>query len=227
MLFAFALSIRIGMERQLREEAQIETAHAKDMLLETERQQNIHLDKVVRSRTKQLEEVNERLQKISATDALTGLYNRRYFDESLKREYARAARNKTPLSVMMIDLDHFKSINDNYGHVFGDEALRQTALRMQDVLKRPGDAAFRYGGEEYVILLPDTNTSAARIIAKQIWSAMRSSQIFHDDQSETITVSIGIATVVPSPNGDPNKLLREADHKLYRAKEEGRDRICV
>ena len=128
---------------------------------------------------------------------------------------------------MMIDLDHFKSINDNYGHVFGDEALRQTALRMQDVLKRPGDAAFRYGGEEYVILLPDTNTSAARIIAKQIWSAMRSSQIFHDDQSETITVSIGIATVVPSPNGDPNKLLREADHKLYRAKEEGRDRICV
>jgi diguanylate cyclase len=227
MLFAFALSIRIGMERQLREEAQIETAHAKDMLLETERQQNIHLDKVVRSRTKQLEEVNERLQKISATDALTGLYNRRYFDESLKREYARAARNKAPLSVMMIDLDRFKSINDNYGHVFGDEALRQTALRMQDVLKRPGDVAFRYGGEEYVILLPDTNTSAARIIAKQIWSAMRSSQIFHDDQSETITVSIGIATVVPSPNGDPNKLLRDADHKLYRAKEEGRDRICV
>lgn len=227
MLFAFALSIRINMERQLREQAQVDTELAQDMLLENERQQNIHLDKVVRSRTQQLEEANERLQKISATDALTGLFNRRYFDESLKREYARGARDKTPLSLVMIDLDHFKAINDNYGHVFGDEALRQAALRMQDVLKRPGDIAFRYGGEEYVILLPDTNASAARIIAKQIWAVMRSSQVFHDDQSETITVSIGISTTTPSPQGDPNELLRQADHQLYRAKEEGRDRICM
>lgn len=227
MLFAFALSIRLGMERELREQAQIETEHAKDMLIETERQQNIHLDKVVRSRTQQLENANERLQRISTTDALTGLYNRRYFDESLKREYARSAREKTPLSIVMIDLDHFKSINDSYGHVFGDEALRQAALRIQDVLKRPSDMAFRYGGEEYVVLLPDSNKSAARIIAKQIWTAMRSSQVFHDDQSETITVSIGISTAIPVPNSDMHELVNQADGQLYRAKEEGRDRICM
>lgn len=227
MLFAFALSVKMGMERQLREQAQEEMAYAKDMLIETERQQNIHLDKVVRSRTRQLEEANARLQKISATDALTGLYNRRYFDESLAREYARSAREKAPLSVIMIDLDHFKVINDTHGHIFGDEALRQTAIRIQDVLKRPGDMAFRYGGEEFVVLLPDTNQSAAHIIAKQIWSAMRSAPVFLEENSETITVSIGIASNQPEPNGDPQALLSRADDQLYRAKEEGRDRICM
>lgn len=131
------------------------------MLIETERQQNIYFDKVVRFRTRQLEEVNSRLQKNSATDALTGLYNRCYFDESLARE-------KSPNSVVMTDLDHFKFIKDTCGHIFGDGALRQTALRIQGVLKRLGDIAFRYGGEEFVVLLPDTNQSAACIIAKKI-----------------------------------------------------------
>jgi len=227
MLFAYALSVRMAMDRDLRERAQKESAIAKDLLLDSERQQNVRLDQEVRMRTKELQEANARLEKISTTDGLTGLYNRRHFDECLEHEYMRAARGKQNLSVVMLDIDHFKKLNDTFGHAFGDEALRQTALRIQDVLKRPADVAFRYGGEEFVILLPDTPSSAANILARQIWSAMRSEAISHLDQTVTLTVSIGIATSIAWPNGDPYELLHRADEQLYRAKEEGRDRICL
>lgn len=226
LLFAFALSIRMAMDRELRERAQRETEEAKDMLLETERHQNVRLDQEVRARTRELEAANLRLEKISATDALTGLYNRRHFDETFEREYYRAAREHQPLSLIMLDLDHFKKLNDSYGHTFGDEALRQTAIRIQDVLNRPGDVAFRYGGEEFVILLPDTPPSAAHILARQIWSAMRSEPVSMKDQAVKLTISIGIASEQPAHGGNCSALLNKADQKLYQAKEEGRDRIC-
>ena len=227
LLFGFALSLRIGLERQLREEAQQESAIAKDMLLESERAQNIRLDREVRSRTKQLEEANARLQQMSATDALTGLYNRRQFDESLDRQYELARRESTELSVLVIDLDHFKSLNDTYGHPAGDEVLRQTAARLRKALKRTSDRAYRYGGEEFVVLLPDSGTSAARIVAKQIWTAMRGETMNIEGNAIRVTVSIGIATEKPGAEGDAVRLFRRADEQLYRAKSEGRDRICV
>ena len=227
LLFAFALSVRMAMDKELRERAQRDTAHAQAMLLETEREQNIRLDQEVRARTQELREANTRLEKISTTDALTGLYNRRHFDEVLEREYDRGAREGKSLSLIMLDLDYFKKLNDSQGHAFGDEALRQTALRIQDVLNRPADMAFRYGGEEFVILLPDTEASAAHILARQVWTAMRSEPVVMKEQTVKLTISIGIATTMPDKDNSYYTLLKRADEKLYQAKNEGRDRICI
>ena len=227
LLFAFALSVRMAMDKELRERAQRDTAHAQARLLETEREQNIRLDQEVRARTQELREANARLEKISTTDALTGLYNRRHFDEVLEREYDRGARESKPLSLIMLDLDYFKNLNDSQGHAFGDEALRQTALRIQDVLNRPGDTAFRYGGEEFVILLPDTEASAAHILARQVWTAMRSEPVVMKEQTVKLTISIGIASTLPDNESSYYSLLKRADEKLYQAKNEGRDRICI
>lgn len=227
LLFAFALSVRMAMEKELRERAQRDTAHAQALLLETEREQNMRLDQEVKARTRELREANARLEKISTTDSLTGLYNRRHFDEVLEREYDRAARESKALSLIMLDLDYFKNLNDTQGHAFGDEALRQTALRIQDVLNRPADMAFRYGGEEFVILLPDTEASAAHILARQIWTAMRSEPIVMKDQTVRLTISIGIAATMPDKDNSYYTLLKRADEKLYQAKNEGRDRICI
>lgn len=227
LLFAFALSVRMAMDKELRERAQRDTAHAQAMLLETEREQNMRLDQEVKARTQELREANARLEKISTTDSLTGLYNRRHFDEVLEREYGRAAREGKALSLIMLDLDYFKNLNDSQGHAFGDEALRQTALRIQDVLNRPADMAFRYGGEEFVILLPDTEASAAHILARQIWTAMRSEPVVMKDQTVRLTISIGIATTMPDKDNSYYTLLKRADEKLYQAKNEGRDRICI
>lgn len=227
LLFAFALSVRMAMDKELRERAQRDTAHAQAMLLETEREQNMRLDQEVKARTRELREANARLEKISTTDSLTGLYNRRHFDEVLEREYDRGAREGKSLSLIMLDLDYFKNLNDSQGHAFGDEALRQTALRIQDVLNRPADMAFRYGGEEFVILLPDTEASAAHILARQIWTAMRSEPIVMKDQTVRLTISIGIAATMPDKDNSYYTLLKRADEKLYEAKNEGRDRICI
>lgn len=227
LLFAFALSVRMAMEKELRERAQRDTAHAQALLLETEREQNMRLDQEVKARTQELREANARLEKISTTDSLTGLYNRRHFDEVLEREYDRGAREGKSLSLIMLDLDYFKNLNDSQGHAFGDEALRQTALRIQDVLNRPADMAFRYGGEEFVILLPDTEASAAHILARQIWTAMRSEPIVMKDQTVRLTISIGIAATMPDKDNSYYTLLKRADEKLYEAKNEGRDRICI
>ena len=227
LLFAFALSVRMAMEKELRERAQRDTAHAQALLLETEREQNMRLDQEVKARTQELREANARLEKISTTDSLTGLYNRRHFDEVLEREYDRGAREGKSLSLIMLDLDYFKNLNDSQGHAFGDEALRQTALRIQDVLNRPADMAFRYGGEEFVILLPDTEASAAHILARQIWTAMRSEPIVMKDQTVRLTISIGIAATMPDKDNSYYTLLKRADEKLYQAKNEGRDRICI
>ena len=227
LLFAFALSVRMAMDKELRERAQRDTAHAQALLLETEREQNMRLDQEVKARTQELREANARLEKISTTDSLTGLYNRRHFDEVLEREYERGAREGKSLSLIMLDLDYFKNLNDSQGHAFGDEALRQTALRIQDVLNRPADMAFRYGGEEFVILLPDTEASAAHILARQIWAAMRSEPVVMKEQTVRLTISIGIAATMPNKENSYYTLLKRADEKLYQAKNEGRDRIRI
>ena len=227
LLFAFALSVRMAMDKELRERAQRDTAHAQALLLETEREQNMRLDQEVKARTQELREANARLEKISTTDSLTGLYNRRHFDEVLEREYERGAREGKSLSLIMLDLDYFKNLNDSQGHAFGDEALRQTALRIQDVLNRPADMAFRYGGEEFVILLPDTEASAAHILARQIWTAMRSEPVVMKQQTVRLTISIGIAATMPNKENSYYTLLKRADERLYQAKNEGRDRICI
>ncbi len=169
----------------------------------------------------------EQLRNLAETDGLTGLINRRTFDEMLATEAARSVRDAIPLSVMMIDIDHFKAYNDTYGHPAGDQCLRGLSQCLKQALKRPGDIAARYGGEEFIVILPDTDDAGARIVAEGFISSLRQQCIAHSgSESGRVTASIGIASV----NGrvsriDTAGLVRRADAALYDAKKLGRDRV--
>jgi len=147
---AFALAHRINLERILRQAAQTE-------LVESQNQLNQELDKLVKVRTDELEQANLKLQELSQTDGLTQLYNRRHFSAVFEQEFKRAVREKTPLSLLLMDIDHFKHINDTYGHPFGDVCLKHAADILSKSIHRPPDTVARYGGEEFVILLPSTD----------------------------------------------------------------------
>ena len=169
----------------------------------------------------------ERLEQIASTDALTGLANRRTFDEVLMREWARCARSKSPLSVLLLDVDFFKVYNDTYGHIAGDQCLRQIALAIAGCVKRPGDVACRYGGEEFVVVLPETAHENAIQVGEAICEAVRSAKIVHQGSSlGYATVSIGCAGILPEDGGEPSLLTELADAQLYRAKENGRNRVA-
>ncbi|WP_268798050.1 diguanylate cyclase domain-containing protein [Pseudomonas huanghezhanensis] len=163
---------------------------------------------------------------IALTDGLTGIANRRRFDEHLQRDWLQCARNTEYLSLLMIDVDHFKSYNDHYGHQQGDKCLQQVARAIKSILKRPYDLAARYGGEEFACVLPNTESIGAAEIARQMLDRIRELKIEHAT-SQTypfITVSIGVATQIPTAGSLPSWLVSEADIQLYRAKQRGRNR---
>lgn len=163
------------------------------------------------------------------TDGLTKLANRRWFDEELARKWASAARDSRPMSLLMIDVDHFKFFNDSYGHQAGDRALAEIAVVIDGTIRRPDDFGARYGGEEFAVLLPDTDRRGAVQIADTIREKARSLQIDHvRNEHKVVTVSIGVATALPhSGTATSDLLIREADAALYRAKEKGRNTVCV
>ena len=165
----------------------------------------------------------QELAQLAATDSLTGLANRRALDQTLATEWARAQRSGKPLSLLMIDADHFKAFNDRHGHPVGDEALRRLAQVISDNIRRPGDMAARYGGEEFAVVLPETDELGAMSLAQKIRTAMAALAPFKGDR-QAITVSIGASTASPPSDGTVEQLLRKADQALYRAKHEGRDR---
>jgi len=186
---------------------------------------------VVRARVKTqltLKFQSDLLRKLVFLDGLTGVYNRRYFDQQLGMEWARAARGNTPLSLLMIDVDYFKRFNDRYGHQDGDECLRQVASTLKESLKRPADLVARYGGEEFACILPDTTFDDAMIVAKALENQVRAQKIRHDasDAATVVTVSIGLATRVLTSEGDAKALIGMADAQLYAAKQSGRGRVC-
>lgn len=166
------------------------------------------------------------------TDVLTGWHNRRYLNTRLREEIARAQRDQTPLGCIMFDLDRFKAINDQYGHLAGDAALREVARRVQHQI-RSSDLAARFGGEEFTILMPDTGIDPAAQIAERIRQCVRRAPIRIDDQDAiTVTVSAGAAALVPAPDlesltAEGERLLGLADAAMYRAKAAGRDRVFV
>ncbi len=161
-------------------------------------------------------------------DGLTGVYNRRHFDERLKSEWDRAARLSTPLSVALVDVDLFKRYNDHYGHQAGDECLRRVAAVMKASLRRPTDMVARYGGEEFGLLMPDTDANGTLHLARQIRHAMSEAHIDHADSSvgHLLTISVGVCTWVPGVVSSASALLKAADAQLYMAKSLGRDRAC-
>ncbi|WP_046022383.1 diguanylate cyclase domain-containing protein [Magnetospira sp. QH-2] len=162
-------------------------------------------------------------------DGLTGIPNRRAFDEGSEREWARATRAKCPLSLVMIDVDLFKPFNDNYGHGAGDECLIKVAKAMADCIHRPGDSLARYGGEEFVAILNDTNVEGAEVMGQNFRRAVAALNIphAHSPAADHVTISVGGATCVPTDRTTPEALLKAADKMLYEAKDGGRDRVMV
>jgi two-component system cell cycle response regulator len=167
------------------------------------------------------------LLELVGTDPLTKIANRRRFDEVLKKEWRRQLRDKKPLSLIMIDIDHFKKLNDSQGHLVGDKCLITIASAMESLCLRPGDTAARYGGEEFAIILPETELDGASVVADRIREAIASLKIplFGDEQPETVTVSVGVSEVVPGLTSSSEDLVKQADRALYEAKEAGRNRV--
>ncbi|OYX79452.1 MAG: hypothetical protein B7Y77_01850, partial [Bradyrhizobium sp. 35-63-5] len=162
---------------------------------------------------------------LSITDGLTGLANRRHFDERLRLEWRRAARTGAPLALLFIDADHFKALNDVFGHAKGDEVLKSVAGCIAISIRRPGDLAARFGGEEFAVILPDTGPDAALGLAQTIRA--RIEDLRFAGVTRPVTVSIGIKAMRPAPDIAVSTLLEAADKALYQAKAAGRNRVIL
>ncbi len=177
--------------------------------------------------TSELHQANQKLNEMVEVDALTGLVNRRGFDRILHSEILAARRDRTPLTLMLCDLDHFKRYNDTLGHVQGDECLKAVARLLREVCMRPRDVAARYGGEEFALILPGTPRSGAMTFARALGGLLKASAIAHPDspQGLALTLSGGITTCVPDASTSAEGMLMRADEALYAAKAQGRDRF--
>ncbi len=203
------------------------------IFLEVHRQRKALAEKVAELQLvkEELEQANRRLLNLSYVDGLTGVPNRRYFDEMLQQEWRRAVRDKHALSLLMIDVDGFKAFNDHYGHLEGDSCLRDIARNLAAAVKRPGDVLARYGGEEFVVMLPDTEMEGARIVAEDMRASIARLSIPHAcsivQNRDCVTVSLGVATAHPTIGMDSAILIEAADTALYKAKRGGRDRAVA
>lgn len=192
---------------------------------EIQREMTLTLEKRVSERTEALEEANRKLEALSSTDGLTGLHNRRFFDERLELEVGRTSRSG-PLSMLMIDVDLFKPLNDTYGHLAGDDCLRKIAQIIADGVSRKADVVTRYGGEEFAVILPDTNADGARNRAEIIRRGIAEDLDFiWEGKPLAVTVSIGVATVAPGGRVLPEDVIAAADKALYEAKRNGRNTV--
>jgi diguanylate cyclase (GGDEF)-like protein len=176
---------------------------------------------------KQLEEANQALQHLATSDSLTQLANRRRFDEYLDHELQRMAREAAPLSLILCDVDFFKTYNDTYGHQAGDACLQQVAKAISQAVSRPADLVARYGGEEFALILPNTNAEGAVQIAEKVRSEVKALEIAHAKSqiSKCVTISLGVASAVPYHTSSSAMLISAADEALYHAKAKGRDRV--
>ncbi|MBS4098307.1 MAG: diguanylate cyclase [Sulfuricella sp.] len=173
---------------------------------------------------------SDMLEQFASIDALLNIYNRRRFDEMLKIEWARAQRTGSPLSLIMIDIDHFKLYNDHFGHAGGDECLKQVATILKNCLKRPTDFIARYGGEEIVVILPETSSDGAVMIAELMCREISGERIAHpaSPTAAHVTISVGTATALSGgPIESAQSLLEAADAQLYTSKNTGRNRVTV
>jgi len=185
--------------------------------------------RALRVSQQQLLDTNLVLQRLMNSDGLTGLSNRRHFDEYLELEWRRATREQTQLSLLMIDVDYFKAYNDNFGHLEGDEALRQVAKAIRSSCARPSDLPARYGGEEFALVLPNTSPGGARLLAEKLRMTVAGMKIPHiaPAPGSSLTVSIGVSTLTPEIGSNCRQLIQEADKGLYAAKHNGRNQVAV
>lgn len=176
-----------------------------------------------------LKRKTDMLERFALIDGLTGIHNRRYFDEQLEKEIGRNFRTGSSLSVIMMDIDHFKEFNDHYGHGAGDHCLKEVARSLTDTLSRPGDTLCRYGGEEFVALLPGSDRAGAGVVAERLRQAVESLSIAnqYSGVGDVVTLSLGVASVEPTGEQKTTveSLLKRADEALYTAKRAGRNRF--
>ena len=232
---ALALGLRVGavllllgvsvvFSRRLREELRTREQLGREI-----QAANARLEDKVRQRTAELQEANRRLSTLSTTDSLTGLANRRKFDEVWQTEWQRSVRQGMPLAVIMLDVDFFKRYNDHCGHQAGDACLQQVAHILAAGVQRAGELVARYGGEEFVLVLPGARLGDAQASAERIRAAVQAAAIAHPASplGPCVTVSVGFAADMPRLGEDPERLLRAADAALYQAKAQGRNCCCA
>jgi len=178
---------------------------------------------------RRLDQLSQEFNRLSREDVLTGLANRRHFNEVFQQEWDRAKRDNRPLALIFVDVDYFKPFNDTHGHVEGDRALAQVGMALKTVLQRPGDLAARYGGEEFVLLLPNTPVEGACDVALQVAQAIAALRILHraSKVADHVTASMGLASMLPGGELRSGQLLAQADEAVYAAKDAGRNCIVV
>ena len=189
---------------------------------------NALLEERVAQRTHELEEANAALRRMSRTDGLLGTANRAYFDEQLALEWARARRTGHVVGLMMLDVDHFKRFNDTFGHQAGDRCLQAVAGAISAAIRRPGDLLARYGGEELVVILPNTDVAGVTTVAQHVLDGLVALNLAHSASptAPQVTLSAGVASLRPLDGGEAESLISAADLALYRAKATGRNRVC-
>jgi len=219
LLLSWVLAVRYNEQRKER--------------LAAQQKYNQELEENVEERTfelqialRELQDVNSELEQKNMEDPLTGLYNRRYFQQHLERELRRTMRRELPLALLMIDVDHFKPINDTHGHLVGDQVLKQLAGLMNQHAKRAADVVCRYGGEEFAIILPETDLDDARLFAEQLLSMVREQRFETDVGEQRITISAGVISTSNRIFDNVDELFKAADEALYTAKNQGRDQVA-
>jgi diguanylate cyclase len=240
ILFSYTIAHRVTIERRMRLDTQTELAHheralrlAQEKLLRTETAAKEVLEQEVQERTRditrilgELEHQNQQLVELSINDGLTKVRNRRYFNEAYPALWQEAMAKHCSIGVILLDIDHFKSVNDNYGHLLGDQCLIKVAELMKQIVSRPKDIICRYGGEEFIIVLFDTDQDSSSKVAERLRQKTSELAVPMDNGTDLyVTVSLGVGATIPDPSQDPMELIDQCDQALYAAKAAGRNRV--
>ncbi|MGB1262332.1 MAG: GGDEF domain-containing protein [Cognaticolwellia sp.] len=223
---------KLAQQQVLQSAKASESAQRELLALQQEGQEQLEFS--VQERTielhialQELEDANQELKEKNTLDSLSGLYNRRYYDEKIMAEFRRSRRNLTPLSLVVIDIDHFKKVNDSHGHLVGDKCIVAVAKMIKTLLRRSADVGCRYGGEEFCLILPETDSHGAVTLAEEICQGIRQQPITDGENVIELTLSCGITTYQQEKDVTSEVMFANADKALYRAKQAGRDQVQV